>query len=423
MFTHINTIFDIIFMFSLESSYCPVLTASKKRQVLSVILLTAVSFVLYYIFFWVIFSHSFPEYLFLYIVLGLLLLPLAKSKANALIIVLFSVIGNAYIRFCLDVFFAKLGTLQGSRTLRSYIISNILILFLLFLYTRMLQKHSKAASDFIPLYYQLVFIGLLCLLFGFLYLPGTLTDSGILLYVYMLFLFLIILALYILLESISRDMKQQLQTIFTLREENLKASHISDIQYLYQKLRVLRHEQKNSLFYIRTLLELKDYDRLQNYAEKLTDTEQAYLSAIDTGNIMVNAILQPFMTKAAEDHIEVSVTASLPEKLEISDGPLISLLSNLLDNARENLDPEHPRINVKLRILKGYLSIIVENSVADNVLEKNPRLHTTKEKADLHGIGTQVVRSIVDEYGGNIKYNCTEDTFTANILIPQQMIP
>lgn len=412
----INTFFELFFLFFLEGSFCPERSGPVKQHA-RLLIASGLSFAAFYVLNH-LFGYSFPGYLFYYIAFALLFLLLTENRPTALTIALFSIVGDAYIRFCVDAFLRSFLSADKQDYFFFNIYSNLIILGLIIAYSMLLKRYCRLVTWFLPWYYQLVFITILCLLLGFLFMPYSLAENKRLFSLYMFFLLLIVLALYFFLQHISRDQEEHYNSLLTLREENLKTEHISDIQYLYQKMRVLRHEQKNSMLYIQTLLEQGEYETLHAYAAELTKSEQVYFSGIDTGNILVNAILQPFLTKSAQQHVPVEVNASLPDKLNMKDGSLVSLLSNLLDNAWENTDPKDPKIHVELKIIKSYFSITVENSVSDNILETNPLLHTTKKQADLHGIGTQVMKKIVQEYDGSIEYRCTEKLFTVNILLP-----
>lgn len=414
----INHAFHLLFLFFLTAAFHPKAAVSGKFYAAFTLIPTAVFFVLFFLIDRSL-SPSFPKYLIFYLIFGaLFVLLLPERRMTALTMVFFHVIGSMYIRLVVDSLLRLVLQNFASFTELYNLLSDIPILILILLYTLLLKRFGSSGTYDLHWTYQLIFISLISMLYGFLFMVRSLAENSLLLFLYMFFLLVIVLALYYLLQNIRKDQARQFQSILTLREENLKAEHISDIQYLYQNMRILRHEQKNILLYIKTLIKEKEYDKLEAYADELTQTQQSQTSFTDTGNILVNAILQPFLTKAAAANVPVDLSAALPAKLEIKDSSLISLLSNLLDNALENTDPENPQITIDLKAVKGYLSIRMENSVSHNILEKNPMLRTTKSDADSHGIGTQVIKKTIDEYEGSIRYHCTEDTFTVSILLP-----
>lgn len=191
--------------------------------------------------------------------------------------------------------------------------------------------------------------------------------------------------------------------------------HIKETELLYEDMRVLRHELKNHDFYIKTLLENKEYAVLEEYFERRNDVKKK--SLIDTGNITVNAILNAKMEEAKEKNITVDVIADLPSELPIQNGDLVSLISNIWDNAMEHSDVVNPAIRAKLEIVKAYLSIVISNRVSSDVLKENPMLKTSKNQAFRHGIGVKVIRQVTEKYDGITDFKVEENWFTVSILL------
>lgn len=417
--TNINSLFDIFFMFLLETSFCPAMNKSGKRQLAFTLLATAI-FYSAFIFFVLFFGFPYPGYLLYFMAFGTIFLIFADNRPAALVMVLFTVLGNAFIRFSIDAFLCSF--IPGAdETVRSYLLwSNIIILSVMLIYTLLLRRYCMNTSYYIAWYYELIFVCMLVLLFVFLYiLSHVITDLSIFSLFMLLFLAATVIS-YITLQRLNKDQEKLFFAMMTKREESINSERFQEIQTLYQNMRVLRHEEKNNLFYIQTLIDLQEYEKLRDYAAELTHSEKYYITSVETGNILVNLILQPYMTKAAEQNVTIHVYAVLPGSLDMKDGSLVSLLSNLMSNAWENFNPEDPRIDVDLRIIKSYFSIIVENSVRENTLKQNPLLQTTKKNAQMHGIGTQVIKKIVSEYHGEIRFSSTDDSFSVNILLPME---
>ena len=94
------------------------------------------------------------------------------------------------------------------------------------------------------------------------------------------------------------------------------------------------------------------------------------------------------------------------------------MLSNLIDNAIEACrELSCPSIEIHLRQVKDYVSLVVRNSAAQDVLKSNPLLRTGKLDKELHGIGLQVIREIVDRYEGSIQFESDNTTFTVMLMM------
>ena len=83
------------------------------------------------------------------------------------------------------------------------------------------------------------------------------------------------------------------------------------------------------------MLQEEEYGELQLYFKELADWTEDARNMIDTGNQLANAVLNVKMISAAEENIPVTINASLPDKMPVSDMEFVSLLGNLFDNALE----------------------------------------------------------------------------------------
>ena len=414
---YINSLFDLFLLAFLETSFCPFMNKSRKQNFLCTLAVSGLFIGVFTVMIHVL-GYPFPGYILYYIAIGTVFLVFAGNRLTAFVMVLFVTIGNAYFRYCIDALIQILIPSVDALTLSYNIRADFIILSVSLVYTIILKRFCTHPSFFISQWQQIICAGLLILLYAFLFLPSRLLNSLNMLFLYMLLFLTITIMLYFILQAVSRYQETMFNYRLVQRENSMNADRLQDIQEVYENIRTLRHEQKNSLFYIQSLIKLKDYDKLREYAEKLTHTEKSYLSNVETGNILVNIILQPYLARAEDQRVTFTVNAILPEQLSIDDESLISLLANLLDNAWENADPSHPEIHVDMKILKDYLLITVENSVPGNVLNQNPLLRSSKKDTALHGIGTRVIKKITEEHGGSIQYSCTDQMFTADVMLP-----
>lgn len=101
----------------------------------------------------------------------------------------------------------------------------------------------------------------------------------------------------------------------------------------------------------------------------------------------------------------------------ISECDLISLFSNLLDNAIEAAkQTKEPVVKMDITRQQGYLKIVIRNS---KQAERNPlqnEFKTTKSDKSKHGIGNRIIREIVAAYGGRIAYKDDGHFITASVM-------
>lgn len=218
------------------------------------------------------------------------------------------------------------------------------------------------------------------------------------------------LVIYSLISYLSKEYSRKMYK--TVVEE--KKSHSNELKELHK----LNHEFKNKVFYMKEMLEAKNYDRLESYIAENFDLK--VLSDEDfTGNKVIDDCIKIKMEKAKQKGIDFQIEAgTLPENA-IDEGDLTELIFNLLDNAieAENDEVDCKWIKMKMRFIKGYIHIEVSNATDGNVLRQNPGLSTSKDEADRHGFGMEIIKNIVNKYNGMIKIKSNGGHIEVNIML------
>ena len=121
----------------------------------------------------------------------------------------------------------------------------------------------------------------------------------------------------------------------------------------------------------------------------------------------------------SEEGITVRVSASLPEKMPMSNIDAVSLVTNLLDNAEEACrKTKAPSITIKMQPVKGFLQMIFENTTIPNQTVYDSPLKTDKENPQEHGLGMNIIRDIITRIHGTIHYHAENGIFCVRILLP-----
>ena len=95
--------------------------------------------------------------------------------------------------------------------------------------------------------------------------------------------------------------------------------------------------------------------------------------------------------------------------LPVKEEDFYILLGNLLDNAMEaagKCEPERRRILLKLYCVNEMFCICLENTSIEYPQVENGKFRSTKEEKG-HGFGIENIRSIVENYGGTIRFGYT----------------
>lgn len=191
----------------------------------------------------------------------------------------------------------------------------------------------------------------------------------------------------------------------------------NEISKYYEYYRKQNHEYKNRIICIETLLHNKNYDELDIYLKELGEDIRNFPDAIDTGNTIVNVIVNTKLQEAEKNNILFITKLDNLKYLNLSDDDTVVLFSNLINNAIEAAKESEKR-TIKLKISHEHNETIIAIVNTYNGII-NDDLKTSKDDSYLHGVGINNIISIVDKYNGihYIKYN--ESEFTFIISLPQ----
>lgn len=187
-----------------------------------------------------------------------------------------------------------------------------------------------------------------------------------------------------------------------------------------------RHDINNHIYCMQHLCEQGKYEELLNYLHDM----QAHITDlnidIQTGNDIVNIIVNDIFAKTREDNVTIQWKGLLPENIKITAMDLCTIFSNLLTNAIEavkNIDCENFRmIEVQIRRLENNILINISNPVKEKITIINNRLITTKDDKEQHGLGSLNVEYCINKYGGAIYYSCINNNFNVELVLSNVII-
>ena len=229
---------------------------------------------------------------------------------------------------------------------------------------------------------------------------------------------------------------------FELGEMKVNADNIEkqdeEIRKLHESMRSIKHDMKNHLMVTLSYLNDGDDVAAREYVSQIISKLNSIHSYIETGNSLLNHILNEKLSLARNKGIDVKAEVENLsfEKMESMD--FSALLSNMLDNAieacvasdnaldgksvgdaEEISDGRKPEMKIKIAQAKGYETIVVKNRIAESVLEKNPELKTTKSEKNEHGRGVPQIKAIVEKYEGMCDFFEEDEFFTVCAFIPK----
>ncbi len=193
---------------------------------------------------------------------------------------------------------------------------------------------------------------------------------------------------------------------------------------LLREYRSLRHELKNHISLMESLLGEERYDQLRQYFRDYAGKITPRLAEFHCPNPLITSLITHHMNTALAVGVNLDVIAAVPSSLGIADDDLCSLLSNMLDNGVEAcLRAGKDLVRAALHTDKGCLFITVANPVAEDVIRLNPALLTTKDNAAGHGFGIPIIRSIAEKYDGFAAFHVEDGWFTADAMLYMEEEP
>ncbi len=138
-----------------------------------------------------------------------------------------------------------------------------------------------------------------------------------------------------------------------------------------------------------------------------------------TGVEVIDRILHFKGHEMAENNIRFSVETISVTDLNIGQGALISILTNIFDNAIEACkDLDNPWISCKVIPDDTYsLYMKVENSKNSQIKLDVKHIETTKQDKELHGYGVAIIRDLIEKNGGELSIEDKGDVFSLSFKI------
>ena len=220
-------------------------------------------------------------------------------------------------------------------------------------------------------------------------------------------------------DIVKREERIHENNIFRLQVEN-QAKMYRSISENFEMQRKRTHEYKNQIICIESLLEKKEYNKLNEYVKTIFGQLDLELDAINTNNVIVNAILNTKYQEAVSKGIVFVFKVNDLSAICISDDDVVTLLSNLLNNAIEACEKCVTKKVIKLKFVNenNTLVLSVKNTYCQPVMRENGEIISTKpSEYREHGVGIKNIIKIVEKYDGSYVIKHDEEEFNFSIMI------
>lgn len=190
----------------------------------------------------------------------------------------------------------------------------------------------------------------------------------------------------------------------------ITADHVEKMEEEYEEVRKIRHDIKNQLLTLQFLLE-------QDNKEEAIQNIQAIKERIDihtamiTNNVYIDALLRQKMAEFSD--IDFQLIVSVTEDFTMNGTDIISLLSNIIDNACEELY-RIQKASFQLTIIGDAHKLLIKE---ENECRNQNNLVTDKDKKH-HGYGLKIIDEIISRYNGFKEVSVEENHYFISIFIP-----
>jgi two-component system sensor histidine kinase AgrC len=229
-------------------------------------------------------------------------------------------------------------------------------------------------------------------------------------------LLLLNLLIVYLFRAIMNYSRNQNRLQLMVQQEEMLNRHLNETNALQEETQKIWHDMKNHFTVIQWMVKQRSYDKLENYMQTLNDAVVSSMPKYQTGNHILDALLNAKAAEAKNGGIEFIVNAAVPPRLSIDDLDLNIVISNALDNAieacRKLPEDKEKSIFIDAMIKNDHLFLTVKNPYAGELRINGNRLETTKADAGRHGIGMGNMMRAVEKYDGHILTDYKDNLFT-----------
>ena len=185
-----------------------------------------------------------------------------------------------------------------------------------------------------------------------------------------------------------------------------------------EKQKARSHDYKNHLNVMLMLAREGKIDEQIHYIEEQLGKEIQNVDIIDTGNTLINAVLNIKYLEAKEKGIIIPFIADNLKDIKISDSDLVTIITNILDNAIEAVEKCDDK-RIVFKIIKDADTLIIDSTnTYKGHLPADYDFGTTKSDKKNHGFGLANIKNTVEANNGNCFIDTEGGIFHISITLP-----
>lgn len=207
-----------------------------------------------------------------------------------------------------------------------------------------------------------------------------------------------------------------------ISRQSMELYYYSQIQMIDNKHQAFIHDICHHLKAIGELAKERKTDNILSIIHDLNIELENNALIMYCDNPVVNSVLSEKKTMAEKNSIDMDIYVEPGATLlEISDADVITMLSNLLDNAlRAAMDANNKVITVRLYLENGgsFNIIKIKNYFTGEIVKTDSGFKTTKIENGIHGVGIKSVENTARKYNGYLECFVDDLLFTAVLVLP-----
>ncbi|MBQ7654629.1 MAG: GHKL domain-containing protein [Clostridia bacterium] len=189
------------------------------------------------------------------------------------------------------------------------------------------------------------------------------------------------------------------------------------LDFQSEHIRRMAHDEKNHLLVIKGM---SDNAEINSYIDQIYDDLQTYSYSGATENRQLDVLLNKYKIQCDAEKISFQTNIVTADFSRLSDTDLVSLMSNILDNAIDSAkNSQERRIRLSMNKAVGTDAIVCVNSCDTPPKTVDGKLVTSKHDQKHHGYGSKIIEDIAKKYGGcsSFRYDEEKKEFTLTVAL------
>lgn len=173
----------------------------------------------------------------------------------------------------------------------------------------------------------------------------------------------------------------------------------------YESTRIMRHDFHKQLAVLSDLI-MADNVKAKEYAKEIEFQQRELDCTSYTDNTILNILLDQKIKECHSRGVEIYIQSKLPSMSFMSDIDIVTVFSNLIDNAIEACEKSKDKeIYLNLYTVNDtFAAIKIENSADNEPIVCEGLLRTQKDDRDFHGIGIKSINNTLKKYNSKLDW-------------------